>query len=84
MRGEFYREKSRDYVSAAVSMGAKNRTIIFKHILPNSLTPVISYAPFAIVAKYFCTCMLWIFWDLVLPPPTPSWGQINESGTVKY
>src|SRR5258706_6696009 len=49
IRGESYREKARDYVSAAYAMGAKNRTIIFKHILPNSLTPVISYAPFAIV-----------------------------------
>ena len=36
IRGEFYREKSRDYVSAAVSLGAKNRIIIFKHILNTS------------------------------------------------
>lgn len=50
VRGEFYREKARDYVSAAVSLGARNSTIIFKHILPNSLTPIISFAPFAIVA----------------------------------
>ena len=34
-RGEFYREKAKDYVSASVSMGASNKRIMFKHILPN-------------------------------------------------
>ena len=46
IRGEFYREKAKDYVQAAVAMGATDRKILFKHILPNALTPVISFAPF--------------------------------------
>ena len=79
IRGEFYREKARDYVSAAVSMGAKNKTIIFKHVLPNSLTPVISYAPFAIVANIFSLVSL-DFLGFGLPPPTPSWGQLMQQG----
>lgn len=79
MRGEFYREKARDYVAAAVSMGAKNRTVIFKHILPNSLTPVISYAPFAIVANIFALVSL-DYLGFGLPPPTPSWGQLMQQG----
>ncbi len=79
MRGEFYREKARDYVSAAVSMGAKDKSIIFKHILPNSLTPVISYAPFAIVANIFSLVAL-DFLGFGLPPPTPSWGQLMNQG----
>ncbi len=79
MRGEFYREKARDYVSAAFSMGAKNRKIIFGHILPNSLTPVISYAPFAIVANIFSLVSL-DFLGFGLPPPTPSWGQLMQQG----
>ncbi|MBK6538874.1 MAG: ABC transporter permease subunit [Ignavibacteria bacterium] len=79
MRGEFYREKARDYVSAAVSMGAENKTIIFKHILPNSLTPIISYAPFAIVANIFSLVSL-DFLGFGLPPPTPSWGQLMQQG----
>ncbi|HCA43083.1 MAG TPA: peptide ABC transporter permease [Bacteroidetes bacterium] len=79
MRGEFYREKARDYVAAAVSMGAKNKTVIFKHILPNSLTPVISYAPFAIVANIFSLVSL-DFLGFGLPPPTPSWGQLMQQG----
>jgi microcin C transport system permease protein len=79
IRGEFYREKARDYVSAAVSMGAKNSKIIFSHILPNSLTPVISFAPFAIVANIFSLVSL-DFLGFGLPPPTPSWGQLMQQG----
>lgn len=81
MRGEFYREKARDYVSAAVSMGAKNSKIIFSHILPNSLTPVISFAPFAIVANIFSLVGL-DYLGFGLPPPTPSWGQLIGQGLV--
>jgi microcin C transport system permease protein len=79
IRGEFYREKARDYVSAAVAMGAKNRKIIFKHILPNSLTPVISFAPFVIVADIDSLVAL-DFLGFGLPPPTPSWGQLISQG----
>jgi microcin C transport system permease protein len=79
VRGEFYREKARDYVSAAVSLGAKNHTIIFKHILPNSLTPVISYAPFYIVMDISSLVAL-DFLGFGLPPPTPSWGQLIRQG----
>jgi microcin C transport system permease protein len=79
VRGEFYREKARDYVSAAVSLGAKNRIIIFKHILPNSLTPIISFAPFAIVADISALVSL-DFLGFGLPPPTPSWGQLVRQG----
>jgi microcin C transport system permease protein len=81
IRGEFYREKARDYVSAAVSLGAKNRTIIFKHILPNSLTPIISFAPFAIVGDIEALVAL-DFLGFGLPPPTPSWGQLMSQGMV--
>lgn len=79
IRGEFFREKARDYVSAAVSMGAKNSTIILKHILPNSLTPVISYAPFIIVGNIFALVSL-DFLGFGLPPPTPSWGELMGQG----
>ena len=42
IRGEFLREKSKDYVSAAISMGQNKWKVMFKHILPNSLTPIIT------------------------------------------
>ena len=51
IRGEFYREKARDYVGAAIATGVSESTIIFRHILPNALTPVVSFAPFVIVAN---------------------------------
>ncbi len=79
IRGEFYREKAKDYVSAAISMGSNNRRIMFKHILPNALTPVISYAPFAIVG-YISSLVSLDFLGFGLAPPTPSWGEIVSQG----
>ena len=79
MRAEFYREKSKDYVSAAISMGQSNTRIIFRHILPNSLVPVITYFPFSVVSGIVVLVSL-DFLGFGLPPPTPSWGQILYVG----
>ena len=79
MRAEFYREKSKDYVSAAISMGQSNTKIIFRHILPNSLVPVITYFPFSIIGGIVGLISL-DFLGFGLPPPTPSWGQILYVG----
>jgi microcin C transport system permease protein len=79
VRGEFYREKTKDYVAAAISMGASDRAIVFKHILPNSLTPVVSFAPFMIVANISALVAL-DFLGFGLPAPTPSWGELIEQG----
>ncbi len=79
IRSEFYREKAKDYVSAALAMGASDRTIIFKHILPNALTPVISFGPFAIVGG-IGTLVSLDYLGFGLPPPTPSWGQMVSVG----
>ena len=79
IRGEFYREKSRDYVQAAIAMGADDKTVIFRHILPNALTPVISFAPFAVVAAIGSLVSL-DFLGFGLPPPTPSWGEMMSQG----
>ena len=79
VRGEFYREKTKDYVGAAISMGASDRAIIFKHILPNSLTPVVSFAPFMVVANISALVAL-DFLGFGLPAPTPSWGELIEQG----
>ncbi|MBM3329037.1 MAG: ABC transporter permease subunit [Calditrichaeota bacterium] len=79
IRGEFYREKAKDYVHAAISMGAGDRKIVFKHILPNALTPVIALGPFHIVADIFALVSL-DFLGFGLPPPTPSWGELLGQG----
>lgn len=79
VRGEFYREKAKDYVFAAIAMGASTRKIIFKHIMPNAMTPVITFAPFGIVACIFALVGL-DFLGFGLPPPTPSWGELIRQG----
>jgi ABC-type microcin C transport system permease subunit YejE len=79
IRGEFLREKSKDYVAAAKAIGCKDGAIIFKHILPNALTPVISFAPFAVVANIGALVSL-DFLGFGLPAPTPSWGELLGQG----
>lgn len=75
VRGEFFREKAKDYVSAAVSMGASPSSIMFKHILPNSLTPIITWAPFSIIGN-IGTLVSLDFLGYGLKPPTSSWGNL--------
>jgi microcin C transport system permease protein len=82
IRGEFYREKAKDYIGAAISMGVSEPAIMFKHILPNALTPVISFAPFTIVANISALVAL-DFLGFGLPAPTPSWGELIGQG-VNY
>ena len=79
IRGEFYREKAKDYVGAAIVTGVSEPAIMFRHILPNSLTPVISFAPFTIVANISALVAL-DFLGFGLPAPTPSWGELIGQG----
>jgi len=66
-------------VAAAISLGANNRQVIFKHILPNALTPVVSFAPFAVVG-YIGALVSLDFLGFGLAPPTSSWGQLVQQG----
>ena len=79
VRGEFYREKAKDYVAAAIVTGVSELGIMFRHILPNALTPVVSFAPFTIVANIAALVAL-DFLGFGLPPPTPSWGELIGQG----
>jgi microcin C transport system permease protein len=80
VRGEFYREKAKEYIGAAIAMGVSEPAIMFRHILPNALTPVVSFAPFAIVANIEALVAL-DFLGFGLPAPTPSWGELISQGT---
>ena len=80
IRGEFYREKAKDYVGAAIATGVSEPAIMFRHILPNALTPLVSFAPFVIVANISSLVAL-DFLGFGLPAPTPSWGELIGQGT---
>ncbi len=79
VRGEYYREKAKDYVAAAHAMGASDFSIMFKHVLPNSLTPIITRMPFMMVGNI--TALVGLdFLGFGLRPPTPSWGELINQG----
>ncbi len=77
MRTEMYREKTREYCLAAKSYGASHLRIIFRHLLPNCLTPLVTFTPFAIVGAIFALTGL-DYLGYGLPPPTPSWGELLD------
>ena len=79
MRAEFYREKAKDYVAAALSMGQSDFKVMCKHILPNSLEPIITYFPFTIIGGISALVGL-DYLGFGLAPPTPSWGQMLDVG----
>ena len=77
-RGEFVRLKAREFTEAARALGAGDRTIIFRHILPNSLAPVLVTATFGIANAILIEAAL-SFLGLGTQPPTPSWGGVLAS-----
>lgn len=80
MRTETYKEKSRDYVAAARVLGASNTRIIFRHILPNVLSTLVTFMPFIIISAITSITAL-DFLGFGLPPPTPSLGELLKQGT---
>lgn len=79
MRTVTYKEKEREYVLAARAMGASKWRIIFRHILPNTLAVVVTYAPFSISGGIVALTSL-DYLGFGLPAPTPSWGELLNQG----
>ncbi len=79
MRTITYKEKEREYVLAAKVLGAGNFRIIFKHILPNTIAVIVTFAPFAISGGIVSLTSL-DYLGFGLPPPTPSWGELLGQG----
>lgn len=79
MRTATYKEKSREYTLAAKALGASNSRIIFKHILPNTISLIITFIPFSIASAITALTAL-DYLGFGLPPPTPSWGQLLSEG----
>lgn len=80
VRAEVLKEKSKEYVQAAVVIGLSDVKIIFKHILPNSLTPLVTFLPFTVISGIGSLVSL-DFLGFGLPEPTPSWGEMLSQGT---
>ena len=79
VRAEFLRNRQLDYVKAARALGVPNRQIIWRHILPNSLTPVVTFLPFRMSAAILALTSL-DFLGLGVPPGTPSLGELLSQG----
>ncbi len=79
VRAEFLRNRQLDYVRAARAMGLTNGQIIRRHILPNSLTPVVTFLPFRMSASILALTSL-DFLGLGVPPGTPSLGELLSQG----
>jgi len=79
VRAEFLRNRQLDYVRAARALGAGSRAIIWRHILPNSLTPVVTFLPFRMSAAILALTSL-DFLGLGVPPGTPSLGALLSQG----
>ncbi|MFA7386587.1 MAG: ABC transporter permease [Thiohalobacteraceae bacterium] len=79
VRAEFLRGRNMDYVTAARAMGVSNRAIMLRHLLPNSLTPVITFLPFRISGAILALTSL-DFLGLGVPPTTPSLGELLAQG----
>lgn len=79
VRAEFLRARTMAYVKAARAMGASDQTIMFRHLLPNALTPVITFLPFRISGTILALTSL-DFLGLGVPPSTPSLGELLQQG----
>lgn len=80
MRTATYREKARDYIMAARSLGASNMRIIFVHIIPSTISLLVTFIPFSISGAIIVLTSL-DFLGFGLPPGTPSWGKLMKMGT---
>jgi len=79
VRAEFLSLKEKDFVSAARALGASDKRLIFRHILPNALSPVFVAATFGVAGAILIESGL-SFLGLGVQPPEPSWGNILTAG----
>jgi microcin C transport system permease protein len=79
VRAEFFRNRQMDYVRAARALGVGNGRIMWRHILPNSMTPVVTFLPFRMSAAILALTSL-DFLGLGVPPGTPSLGELLNQG----
>ncbi|MBF0415401.1 MAG: ABC transporter permease [Magnetococcales bacterium] len=79
VRAEFLRARNMVYVKSARALGASDVSIMFRHVLPNTMTPVITFLPFRISGSILALTSL-DFLGLGVPPSTPSLGELLSQG----
>jgi peptide/nickel transport system permease protein len=79
VRGEVLSQREREYVTAAKASGISDFKIIFRHILPNCLPPILVQATLSIAAAIISEASL-SYLGLGTQPPTPSWGAMLSMG----
>jgi len=79
VRAEFLRNRQLDYVKAARALGVPSSQIMWRHILPNSMVPVVTFLPFRMSAAILALTSL-DFLGLGVPPGTPSLGELLSQG----
>lgn len=79
VRAEFLKGRNMEYVKAARALGVSDVTIMYRHLLPNGMTPVITFLPFRMSASILALTSL-DFLGLGVPPSTPSLGELLAQG----
>lgn len=77
VRAEFLKLRKREFVEAARAQGVGTFRILFRHILPNGLGPLVTFSPAAIAANIYTLAVL-DYLGMGLTPPTPSWGELLQ------
>jgi peptide/nickel transport system permease protein len=80
VRASFLALKEREFVIAAHAIGARDRDIILRHLLPNSMAPIIVSATLGVAGTIVAESTL-SFLGLGIQPPVPSWGNMLEDAT---
>lgn len=83
VRGEFLKNRKMDFVEGARAIGAGQPRIFFRHLLPNSLGPLITFTPFVISGNIVGLASL-DYLGFGLTPPTPSWGELLNQAQQNF
>ncbi|MEM7179425.1 MAG: ABC transporter permease subunit [Spirochaetota bacterium] len=79
MRGEFYKLRGQQFVLAAKAFGVPSYKIIVRHVIPNAITPLVTFLPFSLIGSISILSAL-DFLGYGIPAPNPSWGELIAQG----
>jgi len=83
VRAEVLSLRERDFIEAARALGANDRAILARHLLPNLIGPVIVFATLSLAGNILLESAL-SYLGVGIQPPTPSWGNMIQEGLPLY